>query len=463
MVAALALLAAVQLAILGWHLGHIVAFPYDLDYGEGYVLNDAVRLSRGEPIYVDLRQFPMVRSPYPPIFAWLWSLVVPLVGPAFWPGRALSIVATVAVLALIGWNARRAIHEWPPAIAAAALVASSPFVYDWAAYARVDMLALAFAVAGVLAAHWINGWRGIALAAVACSLALWTKQTTITASVAVALALLLRAPKRGATFIAMVGVPSATAVALLNAGTQGEFVHHVLEGNASNPILAVRAIAYVGTFAALHLIALAAAAWWLRRTAWSPIATYVVVALLAAFSAGNGGSSVNYLIEPAIALALAVPFAWRAIPTHARVLAPQLATLQLALLLHLPNGFGTTYLAENALGRTPTSEDFAVGTRIDELIRDTPGEVIAEPAGFAVRNGRAVYVQPIDLRAEQLRGRWSSAPLLDALSSGRFSLVLTTYNLFPSDVERAIADHFSVGSTFVSPDRLTFAVYRYQQ
>ena len=39
--ALLALLVVVHVLTLTWHLGHIVAFPYDLNYGEGYVLNDA--------------------------------------------------------------------------------------------------------------------------------------------------------------------------------------------------------------------------------------------------------------------------------------------------------------------------------------------------------------------------------------------------------------------------------------
>ena len=115
----------------------------------------------------------------------------------------------------------------------------------------------------------------------------------------------------------------------------------MLAGNASNPVLPLRALIYMGTFVALHLSRWPAASWWLRRALGrpSPIAVYLPIALLAAFSAGNGGSSVNYLIEPVVALALAVPFAWRALPADAAP--PLLAALQLALLFHWPNGFGT--------------------------------------------------------------------------------------------------------------------------
>jgi hypothetical protein len=461
---ALGLLAALHLAVLAYHLAMTLGFAYDLNYGEGYVLNDAVRLSRGQPIYVDLQQFPMVRSPYPPLFPLTWSVFVPLAGPQLWPGRLLSVLSTAGLGGVVAWNAWRVRCGIWPCIAAVGLVTASPFVYQWAGYARVDMLALLLAVGGVVAAQWLGGWKGVLTAAALCSLALWTKQTTITATVAVSLALLLRSPARGAAFLALVGVPSLVLVLALNAATHGEFGRHVLAGNANNPIDPIRATLYVLTFLALHLVAVSGVVWWLGRALGgvpSPVAVYVPIALLASLSAGNGGSSVNYLLEPLLAVALAVPFAWRAVPPSVATAAPMLAVIQLAVLVHWPNSFGTNYLGESALGHTPTADDVVIGAHLDDLIRTEPGEVIAEPAGFAVRNGRPVYLQPIDLRAEQLQGRWRSEPLVDALSSGRFAMVLAAYNLFPADMERVLAQRFTLAETLPAPDGLTFRVYRY--
>ena len=132
------------------------------------------------------------------------------------------------------------------------------------------------------------------------------------------------------------------------------------------------------------------------------------------------------------------------------------------MLVHLPNGFGTTYLADSAIGHTPTAEDASIGERLDAIVRATPGEIIAEPAGFAVRNGREVYVQPIDLRAEELHGRWQAQPLVDALAGGRFARVITAFNLFPLQAEQAIEQHFTLSETLQGPDGLTFRVYDFQ-
>jgi len=460
----LAALVVFHLGVLAYHLGATLAFPYDLNYGEGYVLNDAVRLAHAQPLYADLQQFPMVRSPYPPLFPWMWSLIEPFAGPALWPGRAMEVLALVGIVLLVGWNAWRTRGGVWPVVAAVGLVVANPFVYQWAGYARVDLLGLCFAVGGVLAAQWLRGWRGVLVAAVLCGLAVWTKQTTLTAANAVAVTLTLRDWRRGLAFVALVAIPSVALGTALDVGTQGEFVRHVILGNASNPVLPVRAIVYLVTFGFLNLIALAGGLWWLRRALTgvpSPIAVYLPVSLLAAYSAGNGGSSVNYLIEPVLALALAVPFVWRALPDGSKLAAPLFAVIQLTLLLHWPNGFGTGYLAESAIGHTPTAGDVSVGQRLDELVRTTPGDVMAEPAGFAVRNGQGVFVQPIDLRAEQLQGRWRPGPLVDALASGRFGRVITAYNLFPADAEQAIREHFTLSETLSSPDGLTFKIYDY--
>jgi hypothetical protein len=461
----LGVLFALQLGVLVYHLALTLAFPYDLNYGEGYVLNDAVRLAHGQPLYVDLQQFPMVRSPYPPVFPLIWSALIPLTGPTLVGGRALEVLSLLGIAVLVGWNAWRVRCGIWPLVAAVGLVIGSPFVYQWAGYARVDLLALLFAVGGVLAAQWLRGWRGVMVAALLCGLAMWTKQTTVTAALAVAVALSLRNWRQGLAFVGLIGVPSLIVGAALNVATQGEFVHHVLLGNASNPVLPLRAVVYVGTFVFLNLVALAAGAWWLRGTFSgrpSPVAVSLPVALLAAFSAGNGGSSVNYLIEPVLALALVVPFAWRALPPELALAGPLFAVLQLAMLLHWPNGFGTGYLAESAIGRTPTAADASIGAQLDDLVLAAPGAVIAEPAGFAVRSGREVYLQPIDLRAEELHGRWQAQPLVDALASGRFSRVITAFDLFPQAAERAIEQHFTLSETLRGPDGLTFRVYDFR-
>src|SRR5258707_6822670 len=107
-----------------------------------------------------MRRSPGCPSPYPPLFPLLWSVLQPLTGPAFWPGRLLSVLSLVGIGALVGWNAWRVRCGMWPAVAAVGLGCGSPFGYQWAGYARVDMLALLFAVVGAVTSQWIGGWGG---------------------------------------------------------------------------------------------------------------------------------------------------------------------------------------------------------------------------------------------------------------------------------------------------------------
>jgi len=216
----------------------------------------------------------MVRSPYPPLYrgcgAWACRSAVRNSGPAapcqFWRQWLLGWWAGTHSAVLAACASRRGYRSGR----------REPVRVRLAAYARVDMLALAFATAGVLAAS------GLA-AGVPCSCrrspADWRCGPSKPPS-----------PRRSRS-------RSHSRSGHRNAAQRSSRLwpcqapsrwgcsmpaprrvrHHVLEGNASNPLLPLRAMVYVGTFAALHLPALAAAAWWVRRAitpAPLPIAIY---------------------------------------------------------------------------------------------------------------------------------------------------------------------------------------------
>src|SRR4051812_32541826 len=177
-------LALLYTAFFAYHVALTVAFPFDLDWGEGYVLNDALRLARGEQIYGDIQHFPMVRSPYPPLFLLLDIWLMQITGPSFLAGRLLSVFATIACC-LFTWRLARNHGADPlPATVAGLFVVASPFVYQWAPYSRVDILALAWGLLALVLASGGDGPRRLALAGVAGAAALLTKQTALAAPLA---------------------------------------------------------------------------------------------------------------------------------------------------------------------------------------------------------------------------------------------------------------------------------------
>src|SRR5205814_9013315 len=132
------------------------------------------------------------------------------------------------------------------------------------------------------------------------------------------------------------------------------------------------------------------------------------------------------------------------------------ALLQMALLFQVPNTVGVWPSFFPPHGYTPTAGDWEVGRQLDAEVLASPGDVLSEPAGFAVRNGRAALVQPLDLRAEQLRGRWDSAPLREAIRAHRFGVVILSFGLFPEDVLAELRRDYGLQRTFDSPNGLRY-------
>ena len=99
----LAVPAGATLAAAGWPA---VVQPVGLDYAEPVVYGQAMRIVSGEPLYqpIDRRSFTV--AAYTPLYYWMAAALQVVVGPGFWPGRLLSLVAGVVTALVVGATAR---------------------------------------------------------------------------------------------------------------------------------------------------------------------------------------------------------------------------------------------------------------------------------------------------------------------------------------------------------------------
>ena len=148
---------------------------------------------------------------------------------------------------------------------------------------------------------------------------------------------------------------------------------------------------------------------------------------------------------------------------QAAVLGPMLAATQLRaarpLAEHVRHGVSRR-MGRWAARRRPSTRRSA--RDLDALVRAEPGAIIAEPAGFAVRNG-LTRLCPADRPARRaapgsLAQRAADRRAVQRAFFGGHHRV----QLLPVEAERAIAQHFALIETLPSPDGLTFQVYRYQ-
>lgn len=246
----------------------LIAFPFDYDQGEGFELYDAIRLARGEGIYLDNAQFPFYASNYPPVYRLMLVPLIWLFGPQMWVGRIVAFACSLVIGALIFIAARRTwrveLGEWRlgrvaplqtlalfliPLVAALAFFAAN-YVYHIGPLARAHLPMVMFAFAGILCLDIALGARSlpaprprqrgwVIAGVVLLVVAGFTKLQAVDALVAGFGYLLIRRPKWFAIAFAASLLGTAAIVLVLNACTAGQFWLNVVAANVNEYDIAI--------------------------------------------------------------------------------------------------------------------------------------------------------------------------------------------------------------------------------
>jgi len=406
-----------------------VRFPYPLDYGEGPLLDQTVRLGHFENIYrVDLTVPPYTVANYPPLFLlaqvpWLWAF-----GPAFWYGRAISTLSILAAALFIGLTLHALTRDWLAAAMGGLTLLAFPYILHWSAFNRVDSLALGLSCAGLLViARWPDRRGGLVGSALLLTAAIYTRQSMGLAAPLAAFVWLLRTqpPRRAFAFAALVGGASLLLLLALNALTRGGFFFNIVTANV-NPFEwdevtrrkdeIVEHMLYLLIGSGLFL----AGAVWARLVSWWLIAPYLAGAAAAALTIGKAGSNVNYLLElmAAFSLVAGALIAWTAKWRWLRALVLLLLAAQLATL----TAWSREEYYPRVLGKVAQKTGLA---RLAQLVQAADGPVLAdEYMGLVPLAGRRLYFQPFEYKQLAEAGLWDDNRLAQAIDRQEFPLLL---------------------------------------
>ncbi len=224
-----------------WYLGSYlvvalarIAYPYDLEWMEGGMLEHVARVLRGQPLYVPptLEFTPYI---YAPLYYYVAALFAKLFGLRLPALRLVSLLASIGVLGLIAALTHSRTRSRLGALVAAGLFAAlferAGAFFD---LARADSLALFF----LLLAIWLllaRERRDVA-AGVLLAAAFFTKQTMLLVALPVVLArtFSLRGPRRLLCLGSFVALAAAGTVAL-HLRTQGWSTYYLFALPASHP------------------------------------------------------------------------------------------------------------------------------------------------------------------------------------------------------------------------------------
>jgi hypothetical protein len=470
----------VLLAILAYHAVQFavagvaaIRYPWELDYGEGIVWQQ-MRWIFTARAYGPIDQFPAIVFHYPPLYHAATALIAGALGTdELATGRAVSLLSTVAagiasailVSLLLKRRASRGDRRLWGAVACLLAFTYMPVV-TWAPFMRVDMLAVALSLFGLVAAFKaLERPRLIYLASLLFVAAVYTKQTSIAAPAAAFAVLIALRPRLALQGIAACLVLGLAVLLPLGWLTDGGFYRHIFLYNVNRPDLgrlswivyaAGTQVVYVG-LAGFVLVrrllevrskyrgnANARAA--LRANAADThlliAAAYAVISTLMLVLVAKSGSSINYFIEWFFALGLFAAMA----PSEAGSTAadkPQLRTF-LAVGAVAALALGVVYAP------LPRSDYDANSPRARQLaqlsaeIAATDKPVISDDMVLLIRSGREVLWEPAIFAELASVGDWDERPFVERIRKREFAFFITWgqrgFRRFDERYNPAVAD-----------------------
>ncbi len=399
-------------------------YPFQIDYGEGFVLYFADVLSQGQSLYKDISQRPYVSGLYPPLFPLICAGLMKIFGLSFAVGRALSFVAALLIALLIFAAVARPSQK-QVATTSAILFLSSPFVFQWSLLYRVDTLGLLFSFLGVLIVHRHWQSRFLLLCVPCFLLALATKQSFVAAPLAAVAYLSLTNRKRALHVGALLVAGGSGLFFLANHLTNGQLYEHVVAHHLSLPLSLKAALGWYRTFLRAHMILVAfagaAALYSLSRRRYSIFHLYFFAAALSLITAGKAGADINYFMELVAVSCVLFGLLFGELVLKFR----KETSLQVAMISVL----AVQLTGDLRLPAMPSQSAIDDVERVSAYIVNSDGKILTDEAGLAVLNGVVPAIEPFMLTQLARRGMWDQSALLDDLREKSFSLVILRADL----------------------------------
>ncbi len=474
------------------YTANLVAFPYDYDQGEGFEVYDTVLFSRGELPYRDTEVYPFYASNYPPLFHVMAAPFVWLFGPAYWYGRLLGFLGSLASAVAIAYAVYRDAggHRWIAALSGLAFL-SSNFVYHIGPLYRQHTMMVTFetlAIVTLASAFPRRDRRGVAVGLLLLICAGYTKQLAAISAVAALAWMFLRTPARAIRWSLGFAAVGIAVFLWLNIASGGQWWIQAILANV-NDFIPEQAFGLFILWFKLHgLLLVPAALLVVYELYFDRLSIYgvwfVFAGVFGGIAAGAWGAGDSYLVTSvAGACILSGLFFSRMLANNLRL--PRLfgdatlgkvscAGLILIPLLYLGYARATlkmptdgafepiaTALGADAnvhprfydsasylvggyarIGYFLGPEDHAAGAEIVRLIEETDKPVLSEEAGFTLAAERDVVTNPTQLRNLDRAGLFRGDELISMIEQGEFGLIILRAQFYPPSVLEAMGRRY---------------------
>ncbi len=419
--------------------------PNELDYGEGIVWQQAALLLSPR-LYSTASSLPFIVFHYPPVYL-LFTRALGLITPNLLvAGRVLTaisagFVAAMAAMLVLAASTPAATTRRLPRIDVAVAICLSLLcvhaVRAWALFMRVDMLAEAFGLAGMLVSVRSRSWQGLTAGMLLCAIATYCKQTELPAGLAVAIIMMLRRPRDAAVAVSISIAVGLVPLVALQWFTHGGFLEHIIYYNVNRMsvggglhtlraektsiLLALTIVFVVGWLCLLHI-----RSWRSALTAQRPVSGVQVareilllefmlssVMLLTIF---KSGSNINYFVDWFCVGLILVGTLLSDLPAGSR------ASNVLLALLGVQAALAPARLMSNAAWQAQSAPPALLLSRIRQATRP----VASENMVLLMSAGKSVIYEPAIVTELAALGRWDERPLVKMIATRGFAFMLTS-------------------------------------
>lgn len=485
-----------------------VAFPWELDQGEGHNVWSAWLLLQGRGPYLDLNHYPFFDINYPPFH---FVLMIPLLwvfGPTLLAGRLLADFCIFGLAAAVGAIVWRYSGRNRFATGLAVLfILANPYIYIFGVIATVN-------VSQVMLGAWGLYFLGLALDRVEPAgtvtpapqvnrvafiiglafllAAIYTKQQAVDAVATGFLFVLWRRPKLALLSGLLFGAVGGGLFLLIDWLTANQFYVNLIKVNINGFIkrqLLDQWLAYGLTHAPLLLLAAGYA--WLtvrRQPRLSLWLLYLLTTTLGSVLVGKFGAGETYFYSSIAAVAIAAglfsgeifkngfempAFNFTRLIKSPKTANPEqppatrnwkldlktgliglvvgLLVVQNLIFYHTPETPHPwkDYIKGHSgnyvlFGTFPTEEEKQAGQRIANMVKAAPPPVLTEEASFAMVNGYEVVTNPSNILVFNLAGLWQGQELEQMVKNRCFSLVILHGHFLPDFIQTQIRANYSL-------------------
>jgi hypothetical protein len=292
----------------------LIASRYQIDYGEGLMLDGALRILHSQPLYPNPFSFPVVIHVYGPVAYAAIASVLPGGAASFPAGRILILACCLVLSSLIVTILRRLTDSRWIGLSFGILLLTLPAFRFWFYLMRADLIGLVFSVLGI--ALYLSSEKRWYWSIPFFELALFCKYSLLAAPVAVLFHMILnRNFKRAAVFGVGLFAGSALAFTILEIRTGGWFAFHMFSSHP-DPYSLAQFFGLGAVVWASAPVVTALAAWYVaadlreRKLSFGPV--YFAASALTSLTAGKLGSTTNHFIEWMIACCICagLGYAW---------------------------------------------------------------------------------------------------------------------------------------------------------